>query len=119
MCVSVCVSACVCQRVCVKSCVSSRVCQRACVSVCVSTRVQLGTFPEVRARFYASEITLALGYVHTLDVVYRDLKPENVLLDERCLDWAALCAALHQRGLSRSNRPCPLVAPFGCPRLSL
>jgi len=45
--------------------------------------VQLGTFPEVRARFYASEITLALGYVHTLDVVYRDLKPENVLLDER------------------------------------
>jgi len=43
---------------------------------------KLGKFPEVRARFYAAEITLALGYVHELDIIYRDLKPENVLLDE-------------------------------------
>ena len=42
---------------------------------------KLGKFPEVRARFYAAEITLALGYVHELDIIYRDLKPENVLLD--------------------------------------
>jgi serum/glucocorticoid-regulated kinase 2 len=39
-------------------------------------------FPEHRARFYAAEITLAIEYVHNLDVIYRDLKPENVLLDE-------------------------------------
>jgi serine/threonine protein kinase len=39
-------------------------------------------FPEPRARFYAAEITLAIEYVHNLDVIYRDLKPENVLLDE-------------------------------------
>jgi serine/threonine protein kinase len=43
----------------------------------------LGKFPEARARFYAAEITLALGYVHQLDIIYRDLKPENVLLDDR------------------------------------
>mmetsp|Transcript_92307 Transcript_92307/g.138177 ORF Transcript_92307/g.138177 Transcript_92307/m.138177 type:complete len:437 (+) Transcript_92307:45-1355(+) len=42
---------------------------------------KLGKFPEHRACFYAAEIILAISYVHTLDIIYRDLKPENVLLD--------------------------------------
>ncbi|CAM9492144.1 unnamed protein product [Ectocarpus fasciculatus] len=40
-----------------------------------------GKFPEPRSRFYSAEIALALQHVHRLDIVYRDLKPENVLLD--------------------------------------
>lgn len=40
-----------------------------------------GRFPPDVCRFYAGEITLALEYMHSLDVVYRDLKPENLLLD--------------------------------------
>jgi serine/threonine protein kinase len=44
---------------------------------------KVGKFSEQRACFYAAEITLAIAYVHNLDIVYRDLKPENVLLDSR------------------------------------
>lgn len=42
---------------------------------------KLGKFKESRSRFYAAEIILAISYVHSLDIIYRDLKPENVLLD--------------------------------------
>lgn len=40
-----------------------------------------GKFAEERVKIYAAEIALALGHLHAMDIVYRDLKPENVLID--------------------------------------
>jgi len=54
-----------------------------------------GRFTEDRARFYSAQIVAALEHLHSLSVIYRDLKPENV----RCLQRAG-----QPRGGGRSGR---------------
>eukprot|EP00672_Neobodo_designis_P025558 CAMPEP_0174836672 /NCGR_PEP_ID=MMETSP1114-20130205/6228_1 /TAXON_ID=312471 /ORGANISM="Neobodo designis, Strain CCAP 1951/1" /LENGTH=573 /DNA_ID=CAMNT_0016070679 /DNA_START=163 /DNA_END=1884 /DNA_ORIENTATION=+ len=39
-------------------------------------------FSEQRAKFYAAEIGLALAYLHERKIIYRDLKPENLVLSK-------------------------------------
>lgn len=41
---------------------------------------ELGTFSEEQAKFYTAQIIMGLAHIHDKAMVYRDLKPANVLL---------------------------------------
>ncbi|XP_011630610.1 LOW QUALITY PROTEIN: G protein-coupled receptor kinase 1 [Pogonomyrmex barbatus] len=43
---------------------------------------QHGIFTEPEMKFYATEVILGLEHMHCRYIVYRDLKPANILLDE-------------------------------------
>mmetsp|Transcript_46498 Transcript_46498/g.129587 ORF Transcript_46498/g.129587 Transcript_46498/m.129587 type:complete len:395 (-) Transcript_46498:138-1322(-) len=41
----------------------------------------MGRFEDEEAKFYISEIVLALNHMHQMNVMYRDIKPENLLIN--------------------------------------
>jgi serine/threonine protein kinase len=63
-------------------------------------------FPEEKARFYACEVLLALEELHSHGIIFRDLKPDNVVLDNeghaRLTDFGLSKEGLHEGQLARS-----------------
>mmetsp|Transcript_17501 Transcript_17501/g.16721 ORF Transcript_17501/g.16721 Transcript_17501/m.16721 type:complete len:188 (+) Transcript_17501:239-802(+) len=43
---------------------------------------RIGNFDEKVSKFYCTQIVLAIYHLHKNDIIYRDLKPENVLIDK-------------------------------------
>jgi serine/threonine protein kinase len=39
-----------------------------------------GRFPDPQAKLYSAEVVDAFCYMHDMNMIYRDLKPENLLI---------------------------------------
>ena len=39
-------------------------------------------FPEERIKFYAMQMIIGLGILHKNNIMHRDIKPDNLMLDE-------------------------------------
>ena len=63
-------------------------------------------FTEEKARFYACEVLLALEELHKHGIIFRDLKPDNVVLDHeghaRLTDFGLSKEGLHDGQLAKS-----------------
>jgi serine/threonine-protein kinase len=66
-----------------------------------------GSLPVAEAIAYAIEIARALGAAHEHQIVHRDVKPQNVLIDEegaaKVTDFG-IARTLHQEGLTADGR---------------
>lgn len=63
-------------------------------------------FDESEARFFIAEVILAIEYIHTLNIIYRDMKPENILIDAeghvKLADFGLAKEGVNDRGQAKS-----------------
>ncbi|KAM9744579.1 cGMP-dependent protein kinase 1 [Menidia menidia] len=70
-----------------------------------------GFMEDCSARFYTACVAEALAFLHSQGVVYRDVKPENVLLDQR--GYAKLIGSRCMKKVERGQRTWTLCGTLG------
>ncbi|PIO71212.1 protein kinase domain protein [Teladorsagia circumcincta] len=75
--------------------------------------IKKDTLSEEAAQFYIAEAALAIQFIHNLDFIHRDIKPDNLLLDARGhvkLSDFGLCTGLKKihRTEHYRERPAPI-----------
>jgi serine/threonine-protein kinase LATS1/2 len=64
----------------------------------MSLLIKFGIFDEELAKFYIGELTMAIESVHNLGFIHRDIKPDNILIDNlghiKLTDFG-LCTGFH------------------------
>ncbi|KAJ3376678.1 hypothetical protein HDU84_009605 [Entophlyctis sp. JEL0112] len=74
-----------------------------------------GPFSETRARFYYAEVARALFYLHKQKIVHRDIKPDNILLDEKghasVTDFNVACHFSEEKPLMSKSGTARYMAP--------
>ena len=87
-----------------------------------------GKLDEGRVQFYTAELVLALSHMHKLGLIYRDLKPGNVLLNQdghiKLVDMGAVADVdgdtLSQSSKNGPVKTAPVVSPvFGRKSISI
>lgn len=72
---------------------------------------KIGVFEDKEARIYISQVILALEYLHGRDIMYRELVPENILLDRE--GHLKLCGMLFCKKLPLEALTYTLVGTTG------
>ncbi|CAF3816104.1 unnamed protein product [Rotaria sp. Silwood1] len=49
----------------------------------LSLWLRIRRFPEIIVKIYIAQVAMVLDYLHHKDIIYRDVKMENILLDEK------------------------------------
>ncbi|KAJ3452389.1 non-specific serine/threonine protein kinase [Anaeramoeba flamelloides] len=66
-----------------------------------------GKFSKDRTRLYVAEIILGLEHLHKMDIIYRGLKPENLLIDEgghvKIADFSYVRTDLRKKSGGKTN----------------